>query len=151
MKLNFEIVKDIKIPPLPNLKEINFSHNLCTATNIFSFVNAFLQSSTNLEILNISNMDMNGESICDFSLIPSSLLELDMSKNNRMSSLNVLDIFFVNCNQLKKLNVSEIGLKSSNFDYYTFYHITGNLEEFNLSGNNELDDTLIINQVITRC
>lgn len=143
MDLNLEesIVSDIKGCQLPELTELNLSGNKCTCLNLFGFVNQILKNAPVLQKLNLSNMDMNKDAFCDFSLISQTLQELDISNNLRFQNLNILNPFFEKCTNLRVLNISRININKSKLDETAkFECISQFLEEFNMSENPENED-----------
>lgn len=87
MSLTNKLVENITLKEIPTLLELNFSGNQCTDTNIMKFINQLLSFSPSLQKLNLSNMDLNPNDICDFSQVSSTIQELDLSINRRFPPL----------------------------------------------------------------
>ncbi|EAR87757.2 transmembrane protein, putative (macronuclear) [Tetrahymena thermophila SB210] len=156
MDLKEETVKKITETPLDQFHlnsviEMNFSGNKNTETNIFKFIDAMIQAAPNIQILKLSDMDMNGTSIPNFDLVGVDLRELDISKNKRIPTLSVLNGLFKKCVQLRKLNISSTGLSDKKLDSTYFAYISQTLEEFDCSNNENLLVVDFINSVISRC
>ncbi|KAL4476077.1 hypothetical protein ABPG74_009810 [Tetrahymena malaccensis] len=136
---------------LRSVIELNFSGNKVTETNIFKFVNNMILASPNIQVLKLSDMDMNGLSYPNLDLVGEDLRELDISKNKRIPTLNILNGLLKKCVQLRKLNISSTGLNDKKLDSVFFAYISQTLEEFDCSSNENLQVVDFLNTVIQRC
>lgn len=151
MDLTEETVKGVEVPQLPLVTELNFSGNKCTDTNIFEFVHSFLRKTPALRKLNLSDMEMNKDACCDFSLVSVTLQELNVSKNLRFPKIALLNPVLERCVDLRILNISGINInKQKLVDSVSFGSISTVLEEFDMSENPENDSVDHINSVFER-
>ncbi|KAL4499770.1 hypothetical protein ABPG72_017310 [Tetrahymena utriculariae] len=156
MELKEETVQKITETPLEQFHlnsviEMNFSGNKNTETNIFKFINLLLQAAPNIQVLKLSDMDMNDQNVPNFDLVGADLRELDISKNKRIPTLSILNELFKKSLQLRKLNISNTGLSDKKLDSTYFAYVSQTLEEFDCSNNENLQVVDFINSVIQRC